>query len=101
MEIVTGACRTVMHSGDFNRHFWKVNLRRCERKLFSVSGQQLDICGIASVKVSIGNEGKISHQCELVVVNSSRKERCPVAEHMPPKLPKKKNMTNGYFVNIT
>lgn len=62
-----------MHSGDFNRHFSEVKLSICERKLFSVSGQQLDICGIALLNITIGSERKSSHKCELLVVNSSRK----------------------------
>lgn len=73
MEMDTGACKTVMHVDDFSRHFSNIKLNRCNRKLFSVSGQLLDIYGTSQLQVKFFEDKSKIHTCEFIVVNSSRK----------------------------
>lgn len=72
MEVDTGACKSVIHVDDFNKQFSNGTLRLCDRKLFAVSGQELNIKGVQTVEVQdIENKNRF-HKCELIVVQSSR-----------------------------
>lgn len=73
MEIDTGACRTVMHIDDKNTYFPNVAMKNCTKKLFSVSGQRLEIFGVCSVVVRNLQEKARAHECEMIIVGSTRK----------------------------
>lgn len=69
MELDTGACRTVMHRRDQQKFLPRVKLRKCEKVLFSVSGQRLQITGMCTVRVKHKNE---MLDCDLIIVDSER-----------------------------
>lgn len=72
MEVDTGACKTVMHIDDFEKHFTKIQVKPCVKKLFSVSGEQIKINGSCRVIVKNIEDSEIKHECELIVVDSRR-----------------------------
>lgn len=71
MELDTGACRSVMHRAHKEKYFPNVELRKCERNLFSVSGQKLNISGVCLVTVENVSKTR-THECELTIVESAR-----------------------------
>jgi hypothetical protein len=56
VQIDTGACKSVLHKNDYEKYFFKSELRKCGYRLKSVSGERLEILG--SVKVWISNVNK-------------------------------------------
>lgn len=72
MEVDTGACKTVMHVNDFKRHFGSMKLSHCDRRLFSVSRQQLDIVGSCMVSVRKGKSNAELYRCLMTVVDGPR-----------------------------
>lgn len=72
MEIDTGACKTVMHVRDFKKKFPRLELEVCNSKLFSVSGQPLNIIGVCTVLVGEFEGDRTAQRCKFIIVGSPR-----------------------------
>lgn len=67
MLVDIGACKSVIHIDDYNKHFYKFNVRPCNIKLKSVSGEGLSVVG--AVKINISN---VKKELYLVVIRSDK-----------------------------
>lgn len=72
MEFDSGACRSVIHISDKVKFFPNVEIKKFNNNLYAVSGQKIDIAGYMIVTVRSMVDESREHECELVVVNSSR-----------------------------
>lgn len=63
----TGACKSVIHRKDFEKYFAKSELRKCNYRLKSVSGEMLQVLG--SFKIRIRN---VSKDLYLVVIDCEK-----------------------------
>lgn len=65
MQVDTGACKTVIHKNDYDLYFHNFELRKCNVKLKSVSGEMLSVIG--AIKIYAKN---LKKDLYLVVIQS-------------------------------